>query len=95
MDRDLIVDIGIYCKNVRLNQNMSLKEFAILNNDNLKNIWAFENGRANNIKYIFYYFNIKRKGSSCVGHCFSVSNLLRPTPQNLINYDRRFYRCSF
>ena len=58
MDRDLISDIGLYCKNVRLNQKASLKDLAILNNDNLKNIWAFENGKANNIKYIFYYFKL-------------------------------------
>ena len=76
MDRDLIVDIGIYCKNVRLNQNMSLKEFAILNNDNLKNIWAFENGRANNIKYIFYYFNLFDSDSDQKEYVRGLFNIL-------------------
>ena len=76
MDRDLITDIGIYCKNVRLNQNMSLKEFAILNNDNLKNIWAFENGRANNIKYIFYYFKLFDSDSDQKEYVRGLFNIL-------------------
>lgn len=76
MDRDLITDIGTYCKNVRLNQEVSLKDFAILNNDNLKNIWAFENGKANNIKYIFYYFNLFDSDSDQKEYVRGLFNIL-------------------
>lgn len=76
MNRDLITDIGIYCKNVRLNQNISLKEFAILNNDNFKNIWAFENGKANNIKYIFYYFKLFDSDSEQKEYVRGLFNIL-------------------
>lgn len=76
MDRDLITDIGIYCKNVRLNQNITLKDFAILNNDNFKNIWAFENGKANNIKYIFYYFNLFDSDSEQKEYVRGLFNIL-------------------
>ena len=76
MDRDLITDIGIYCKNVRLNQNITLKDFAVLNNDNFKNIWAFENGKANNIKYIFYYFNLFDSDSDQKEYVRGLFNIL-------------------
>lgn len=76
MDKDLITDIGLYCKNVRLNQNASLKDLAILNNDNLKNIWAFENGKANNIKYIFYYFKLLDSDSEQKEYVRGLFNIL-------------------
>ena len=37
---------------------MSLKDFADFYNDSDKNIWAFENGKANNLKYLFYYYKM-------------------------------------
>lgn len=76
MDKQLIVDIGKYCKGIRLNQNITLKDFAILNNDNLKNIWAFENGKANNIKYIFYYLNILDSDSEQKEYIRGLFNIL-------------------
>lgn len=36
---------------------ISLTEFCRNNNANIKNVSAFENGRANNIRYLFYYYN--------------------------------------
>lgn len=49
--------IGEYCKEFRQEVlNMSLTEFAKLTGENLKNIHAFEKGRANNIKYLYLYY---------------------------------------
>jgi hypothetical protein len=51
-----IKKIGSICRDYRINVlNLSLTNFAKLNNENLQNIHAFENGRANNIKYIYMY----------------------------------------
>ena len=76
MDKQLITDIGLYCKKVRLNQNVSLKDFANMNKDNFKNIWAFENGKANNIKYIFYYFNLFKTDSEQKEYIRGLFNIL-------------------
>ena len=51
-------------------------KIAILNNDNLKNIWAFENGKANNIKYIFYYFNLFDSDSDQKEYARGLFNIL-------------------
>lgn len=50
--------VGRLCKQARLKKNISLVRFAQMNNENYKNIWAFENGKANNIKYLSYYYNL-------------------------------------
>ena len=51
-----IKKVGQVCKDYRINVlNLSLTNFAKLNNENLQNIHAFEQGRANNIKYIYMY----------------------------------------
>ena len=48
--------IGSVCKNFRIDiLKLSLTDFAKKNNENLQNIHAFEQGRANNIKYIYTY----------------------------------------
>lgn len=53
-----IKKIGQICKDFRINiLGLSLTNFAILHDENLQNIHAFENGRANNIKYIYMYIN--------------------------------------
>ena len=50
--------VGEICKNFRINVlKISLTNFAKLSNEKLQNIHAFEQGRANNIKYIYMYFN--------------------------------------
>lgn len=76
MNNDLITDIGKYCKNVRVKQNVTLKDFASLNHDNLKNIWAFENGKANNIKYIFYYLKLFDSDSDQKEYVRGLFNIL-------------------
>ena len=51
-----IKKVGQVCKDYRINVlKLSLTNFAKLNNENLQNIHAFEQGRANNIKYIYMY----------------------------------------
>ena len=51
-----IKKIGQVCKDYRIDVlDLSLTNFAKLNEENLQNIHAFEHGRANNIKYIFMY----------------------------------------
>ena len=51
-----IKKIGAICKQYRIETlNLSLTDFAKLNNENLQNIHAFEQGRANNIKYLYMY----------------------------------------
>jgi hypothetical protein len=51
--------VGEYCKNFRINElNLTLVDFSFFTNTNFKTIWAFENGRSNNIKYLFYYYVI-------------------------------------
>lgn len=51
-----IKKVGSICKDYRINVlNLSLTNFAKLNEENLQNIHAFEQGRANNIKYIYMY----------------------------------------
>lgn len=53
-----IQEIGKVCKEFRINiLELSLTNFSKQNNVNLQNIHAFENGRANNIKYIYMYIN--------------------------------------
>lgn len=51
-----IKEVGKVCKNYRINVlNLSLTMFSRLNDENLQNIHAFEQGRANNIKYLYMY----------------------------------------
>ena len=78
MNRDLITDIGLYCKNIRLNQNVSLKDFAILNNDNLKNIWAFEN---NKVEYNKAIQELKRKYPYLKIHNGNIQEFFKNTPK--------------
>jgi len=51
--------IGKFCRKFRIEVlNISLTEFAKLTGENLKNIHAFEKGRANNIKYLYLYYDL-------------------------------------
>ena len=51
--------IGFYCKDFREKTlHVSLTNFCTEMNENIKNVSAFENGRANNIKYLFLYKNM-------------------------------------
>lgn len=54
-----MVEIGRYCKEFRINiLNISLTEFSKKNGLNLKNVHAFEQGRANNIRYLYAYYDL-------------------------------------
>lgn len=51
--------VGEYCKQYRINDlNLNLIDFAYFNEINFKSVWAFENGRSTNLKYLFYYYNV-------------------------------------
>ncbi len=55
----MIERIGKFCRKFREDVlNVSLTEFARLTGENLKNIHAFEKGRANNIKYLYLYYDL-------------------------------------
>lgn len=52
-------EIGKKCKQFRKEVlRISLTEFSKLNNANIKNVCAFESGKANNINYLFMYYNV-------------------------------------
>ena len=55
----MIEVIGRFCEQFRKEVlNLSLTEFARLTGENLKNVHAFEKGRANNIKYLYLYYDL-------------------------------------
>lgn len=55
--------IGSYCKEFRINTlNISLTDFSKKNGLNLKNVHAFEHGRANNIRYLYAYYDLADEG---------------------------------
>lgn len=57
-DKDKIKQIGIYCRNFRIDVfGLSLNDFCNKYGENIKNVSAFEHGKANNIKYVLYYLN--------------------------------------
>lgn len=52
-----VINIGGYCKEFRLTMlKLGLLEFSNKSCESYKNIWAFENGKSTNLKYIFYYY---------------------------------------
>lgn len=54
-----IKKVGKICKDYRIEiLKLSLTNFAKINNENLQNIHAFEQGRANNIKYLYMYMDL-------------------------------------
>ncbi len=54
-----IKEIGNYCREFRKQVlKMSAKDFADITDTNNKNLSSFENGRANNIRYLFLYYNL-------------------------------------
>lgn len=58
LSSEIIDNVGKWCKVFRtMVLHVSLTDFCNQNNVNIKNVSAFENGRANNIKYVFLYYN--------------------------------------
>ena len=61
--KELVLKVGEYCRDFRLNTlKLTLTEFSTLTKLNLKNVSAFEHGNANNIVYIYYYYNMCGEG---------------------------------
>lgn len=57
-NENLKLKLGKFCKDFRINELLlSLTDFSNNNNISLKNVWAFENGKSSNLKYLFYYYN--------------------------------------
>ena len=55
----MIEQIGKFCYNFRKEVlKLTLTEFSKITGENLKNIHAFEKGRANNIKYLYLYYDL-------------------------------------
>ena len=58
-NKELVKRVGLFCKQFREDHlNISLTEFCKITNQNIKNVNAFEYGRANNIKYLYYYYKL-------------------------------------
>lgn len=54
----MIKNVGYFCKDFRMNVlNITLDEICKDTDIKTKTLSAFENGRANNIKYLFLYYN--------------------------------------
>ena len=61
-DKEMVKRIGEYCKNFRISTlDLSLTEFCELNELNIKNVNAFEFGRANNIQYLHQYYRLSNE----------------------------------
>lgn len=61
--KKLVKKVGKYCKEFRINDlKLSLKDFSEITGLNMKNVNAFEYGRANNIQYLFYYYRLCNDG---------------------------------
>lgn len=54
----MLKNIGYFCKDFRMNVlNKTLNEICENTDIQIKTLSAFENGRANNIKYLFLYYH--------------------------------------
>ena len=55
----MIEVIGRFCEQFRKEVlGLTLTDFSKITGENLKNIHAFEKGRANNIKYLYLYYDL-------------------------------------
>lgn len=55
--KELVLKVGEYCKDFRINKmKITLTNFSNLSKLNIKNISAFEHGKANSIEYLYYYY---------------------------------------
>ena len=62
-NKELVLKVGAYCKDFRLNTlKLTLTEFSTFTELNLKNVSAFEHGKANNIEYLYHYYNMCSEG---------------------------------
>ena len=64
MQINSIKNVGLSCKEFREKTlQVSLTDFCKIVSENIKNVSAFENGRANNIKYLFLYYGFDSRYS--------------------------------
>lgn len=67
----MIKRIGKFCYHFRKEVlGLTLTEFSKITGENLKNIHAFEKGRANNIRYLYLYYdlaNAEQKNEFAIG----------------------------
>ena len=55
--KELVLKVGEYCKDYRINKmKITLTNFSNLSKLNIKNLSAFEHGKANSIEYLYYYY---------------------------------------
>lgn len=55
----MVEKIGSFCRDFRIKTlHLKLVDFCELTDSNIKNVSAFENGRANNIMYLFLYYDV-------------------------------------
>lgn len=55
----MVEKIGSFCRDFRIKTlQLKLVDFCELTDSNIKNVSAFENGRANNIMYLFLYYDV-------------------------------------
>lgn len=55
----MIEKISLFCRNFRIKTlNIKLVDFCKITDSNIKNVSAFEHGRANNIFYLTLYYDV-------------------------------------
>ena len=55
----MIEKISLFCRNFRIKTlKIKLVDFCKITNTNIKNVSAFEHGRANNISYLTLYYDV-------------------------------------
>lgn len=77
MFKNKVKNLGSYCKQYRENTlNISLTDFAKRTESDLKNVSAFEHGKANNIMYLCLYYKMtpKSKRQKLINDMFNVLN---------------------
>lgn len=57
-DKEISKTVGKFCKKFRTDYlRISMTDFAKETGLKIQNVNAFEGGRANNIKYLYYYYH--------------------------------------
>lgn len=55
----MIKKIGLFCRDFRITKlQLKLVDFCNITDSNIKNVSAFEHGRANNISYLMLYYDV-------------------------------------
>ena len=55
----MVKKIGLFCRDFRIKiLQLKLVDFCKITDSNIKNVSAFEHGRANNISYLTLYYDV-------------------------------------